>query len=173
MPNRSGVNSRRAQTLITVREMVLRGELTSRRAAKAKAAPAKTSTQRISKPHRARDADSTGPTSQLVLDAAAALFCEKGFNESTTREIAARLNIHQPSLYYHISRKEELLYRISKGSLEALERRVAEALRSCGNGRNRINAFIQGHLEGMFENPDRAFAFISEFRSLCELTGGR
>ncbi len=32
MPSRSGVNSRRAQTLITVREMVLRGELTFRRA---------------------------------------------------------------------------------------------------------------------------------------------
>jgi GntR family transcriptional regulator of vanillate catabolism len=31
MPNRSGVNSRRAQTLVAVREMVLRGEFTSRR----------------------------------------------------------------------------------------------------------------------------------------------
>ena len=36
------------------------------------------------------DAESAGPTSQLVLDAAAALFCEKGFSETTTREIAAR-----------------------------------------------------------------------------------
>src|SRR5579871_4503586 len=32
MNNPSGVNSRRAQTLVTVREMVLRGELTSGRA---------------------------------------------------------------------------------------------------------------------------------------------
>jgi AcrR family transcriptional regulator/DNA-binding GntR family transcriptional regulator len=138
----------------------------SGRAAETTVATAKTSTERISKPHRSREADSAGPTSQLVLDAAAALFCEKGFNETTTREIAARLNIHQASLYYHVSGKEELLYRISKVSLEALQRRVAVALRNCGRGRDRLNAFIRGHLEGMFENPDRAFAFISEFRSL-------
>jgi TetR/AcrR family transcriptional regulator, cholesterol catabolism regulator len=117
-------------------------------------------------PRLTRNVDTAGPTSQLLLDAAATLFCEKGFNETTTREIAARLNIHQASLYYHVSGKEELLYRISKVSLEALERRVAAAVRNCANGRDRLNAFIRGHLEGMFENPDRAFAFISEFRSL-------
>lgn len=138
----------------------------SGRAAKAIVAAAKTSTERTSKPQRTREAHSAGPTSQLVLDAAAALFCEKGFNETTTREIAARLNIHQASLYYHVSGKEELLYRISKDSLEALQRRVAAALRNGGNSRDRLNAFIRGHLDGMFENPDRAFAFISEFRSL-------
>jgi AcrR family transcriptional regulator/DNA-binding GntR family transcriptional regulator len=123
---------------------------------------------RVQRPSRplTRNADRAGPTSELLLDAAAALFCEKGFNETTTREIAARLNIHQASLYYHVSGKEELLHRISKDSLEALERRVAAAIRNCGSGRDRLKAFIRGHLEGMFENPDRAFAFISEFRSL-------
>ena len=47
--------------------------------------------------------ESAAPTAQLVLDAAADLFCEKGFSGTTTREIASRLNIHQASLYYHIA----------------------------------------------------------------------
>ena len=136
------------------------GRATKAKPAVDKEAPAKRST-RLS-----GNADAAGPTSELLLDAAAALFCEKGFNETTTREIATRLNIHQASLYYHMSGKEELLYRISRVSLEALERRVAAAIRTSGKGRDRLNAFIRGHLEGMFENPDRAFAFISEFRSL-------
>jgi DNA-binding GntR family transcriptional regulator/AcrR family transcriptional regulator len=132
-----------------------------------KAKPAVDKETRVKRSTRlSGNADTAGPTSELLLDAAAALFSEKGFNETTTREIAARLSIHQASLYYHVSGKEELLYRISKVSLEALERRVAAAIRNCGNGRDRLNAFIRGHLEGMFENPDRAFAFISEFRSL-------
>jgi DNA-binding GntR family transcriptional regulator/AcrR family transcriptional regulator len=132
------------------------------------AKPAAVKETRVQRPARqfTRNADTAGPTSEFLLDAAAALFCEKGFNETTTREIAARLNIHQASLYYHVSGKEELLYRISKVSLGALERRVAAAIRDCARGRDRLNAFIRGHLEGMFENPDRAFAFISEFRSL-------
>jgi GntR family transcriptional regulator of vanillate catabolism len=130
-----------------------------------------------STPHRTRNAETAGPTSELVLDAAAALFCEKGFSGTTTREIAARLNIHQASLYYHVSGKEELLYRISRLTLEAVERQVAAALQPRGNGRACLNAFIRGHLRGLFENPNRALASISEFRSLSrhrrELTGLR
>jgi AcrR family transcriptional regulator len=101
-----------------------------------------------------------------VLDAAAALFCEKGFSKTTTREIAARLNIHQASLYYHISGKEEMLYRISKLVLGAVERQVGAALQSPGNERDRLNAFIRGHLKGLFEHPNRALAAIGELRSL-------
>ena len=105
-----------------------------------------------STPHRTHKAETAGPTSQLVLDAAAALFCEKGFSETTTREIAARLNIHQASLYYHISGKEELLYRISRLALEAVERQVGAALQTPGNPRDRLNSFFRGHLQGLFEN---------------------
>jgi DNA-binding GntR family transcriptional regulator/AcrR family transcriptional regulator len=115
---------------------------------------------------RIHNSETAGPTSQLIVDAAAALFCEKGFSETTTREIAARLNIHQASLYYHISGKEELLYRISRLALEAVERQVGEALQRSGNGRDRLTALMRGHLQGLFENPNRALASIGEFRSL-------
>ena len=111
-------------------------------------------------------AEPAGPTSQLVLEAAAALFCEKGFSATTTREIAARLNIHQASLYYHMSGKEELLYRLSRLTLEAVERQVGEALEDAQNERDRLTALMRGHLEGLFENANRALASISEFRSL-------
>lgn len=114
----------------------------------------------------AKQAELSGPTSQLVLDAAAALFCEKGFNETSTRAIAARLNIHQASLYYHISGKEDLLYRISRRALEAVEQHVGAALKNNNDARSRLNAFIHGHLQGLFENPNRALVTIGEFRSL-------
>lgn len=147
------------------------------RIAKAKAAtPNKTAAR--STPHRISNAETAGPTSQLILDAAAALFCEKGFCETTTREIAARLNIHQASLYYHISGKEELLYRISRLALEAVERQVCASLEDHGNPRDRLRALVRGHLRGLFENPNRALASIGEFRSLSrahdrELSGLR
>ena len=120
----------------------------------------KSAPQRVVNPQRA------GPTSQLILDAAAALFCEKGFSETTTREIAARLDIHQASLYYHISGKEELLYRLSRLTLETVERHVGEALEGSDDACDRLRALIRGHLQGLFENANRALASISEFRSL-------
>jgi GntR family transcriptional regulator of vanillate catabolism len=139
-------------------------------ATKIKASPNKTSTARNTPVRGAhaqpRQAEPTGPTSQLVLEAAAELFCEKGFSATTTREIAARLNIHQASLYYHMSGKEELLYRLSRLTLEAVEREVGEALQGAKNARDRLTALMRGHLEGLFENANRALASISEFRSL-------
>jgi len=174
-------DSARAETLVREHaRFALRGVKNAidrpRRATKARAASKEVPAGR-STPHRTRDTETAGPTSQLVLDAAAALFCEKGFSGTTTREIAARLNIHQASLYYHVSGKEELLYRISRLTLEAVERQVAAALQPLGNGRASLNAFIRGHLHGLFENPNRALASISEFRSLSrhrrELTGLR
>jgi TetR/AcrR family transcriptional regulator, cholesterol catabolism regulator len=107
-----------------------------------------------------------GPTAGLVLDAAAAAFCEKGFNATTTREIATRLNIRQASLYYHISGKEDLLYRISRLTLESIENKVRRALNVPQNPRDRLRALIQSHLEGLFESPKRSLAAIAEFRSL-------
>ncbi|HTW64455.1 MAG TPA: TetR family transcriptional regulator [Bryobacteraceae bacterium] len=113
-----------------------------------------------------RQTELAGPTSELVLDAAAALFGEKGFSETTTRAIAARLNIHQASLYYHISTKEDLLYRLSRLTLETVEQHVRRAIGSHHNSRDRLSALIQAHLQGLFENPHRALAAISEYRSL-------
>ncbi len=119
-----------------------------------------------------------GPTSELVLDAAAALFCEKGFSETTTRAIAARLNIHQASLYYHISTKEDVLYRMNRLTLETVEQHVRRAIENHNNARDRLSALIHAHLQGLFENPNCALAAISEYRSLSrahrtELTGLR
>jgi AcrR family transcriptional regulator len=113
-----------------------------------------------------RQADLPGPTSELVLDAAAALFGEKGFSETTTRAIAARLNIHQASLYYHISTKEDLLYRINRLTLGTVEQHVRRAIEKPDNARDRLSALIHAHLQGLFENRNRALAAISEYRSL-------
>lgn len=113
-----------------------------------------------------RPAEFAGPTSELVLDAAAALFGEKGFSETTTRAIAARLDIHQASLYYHISTKEDLLYRINRLTLETVEQHVRRAIENHHNSRHRLGGLIQAHLQGLFENPHHALAAISEYRSL-------
>jgi DNA-binding GntR family transcriptional regulator/AcrR family transcriptional regulator len=117
---------------------------------------------------RARSTGAAGPTGELVLDAAADLFCEKGFNETTTREIAARLNIHQASLYYHMSGKEDLLYRISKLTLETLLQGVRGELGKTSDPHSGLRVLIGAHLKGLFEYPNRALAMISEYRALSK-----
>ncbi len=48
-------------------------------------------------------------TRQRILDVALDLFTEQGFDGTSMREIAERLHITKPSIYYHFASKEEIL----------------------------------------------------------------
>jgi AcrR family transcriptional regulator len=47
-----------------------------------------------------------------IRDAAARLFAEKGFENTTTRDIAGAAGINNAALYYYFDNKEQLLYQI-------------------------------------------------------------
>ncbi|HTW03701.1 MAG TPA: TetR family transcriptional regulator [Streptosporangiaceae bacterium] len=57
----------------------------------------------------ARD-DQAGPsTRERILDVAMDLFTDQGFDATSMREIAERLGISKPAIYYHFASKEEIL----------------------------------------------------------------
>jgi len=58
---------------------------------------------------RARSKGPAGPAKEAILLAAAELFASQGYAGTSTREIADRVGIRQPSLFYHFSKKEEIL----------------------------------------------------------------
>ncbi len=58
---------------------------------------------------RARKEGPTGPARETILVAAAELFISQGYAATSTREIADRVGIRQPSLFYHFPKKEEIL----------------------------------------------------------------
>ena len=85
---------------------------------------------RQARPGRPRHAPASGPAGatprEQILDAAAALFAERGFAATTTRLIAERVGIRQASLYYHFAGKDELLIELLttsvRPSLDAVRR---------------------------------------------------
>ena len=48
-------------------------------------------------------------TREKILDVALDLFTDQGFDGTSMREIAERLDITKPSIYYHFASKEEIL----------------------------------------------------------------
>jgi AcrR family transcriptional regulator len=48
-------------------------------------------------------------TRERILDVALDLFTDQGFDGTSMREIAERLDITKPSIYYHFASKEEIL----------------------------------------------------------------
>jgi AcrR family transcriptional regulator len=49
------------------------------------------------------------PTRERILDVALDLFTDQGFDGTSMREIAERLRITKPSIYYHFTSKEDIL----------------------------------------------------------------
>ncbi len=63
--------------------------------------------------HPGRDesnSDQVGATTrERILDVALELFTDQGFDGTSMREIAERLHISKPAIYYHFASKEEIL----------------------------------------------------------------
>ncbi len=68
-------------------------------------------------------------TRQRILDAARKLFCSKGFNKTTTRDLAAEASIATGTLFNYFPSKEHLALAIIDFSLEAAGKEFAESRR--------------------------------------------
>ena len=64
----------------------------------------------------------------VVLDAAARLFRRKGYDATTTRDIAAAARMHAGSPFYHFKSKSALLYAVMEEGMRAALARQALAL---------------------------------------------
>lgn len=63
-------------------------------------------------------------TKEIILDEAGILFMDKGFQATSTREIAERAGITQPNLYHHFKTKEDIYIAV----LERLSAEIKEGL---------------------------------------------
>jgi AcrR family transcriptional regulator len=103
-----------------------------------------------------------------VLEAAARVFDDKGYESSSIQDIAEEVGILKGSLYYYIKTKEDLLYEIL---LDVHERAFAtidtvEALEV--SPLEKVRAFVTLHVIFNIENLVRVSVFIKDFRSLSD-----
>lgn len=74
-------------------------------------------------------AETKRETRQRILDAAHKLFCGKGFQKTTTRDLAAEASIATGTLFNYFPSKEHLALAIVDSSLEAAGKEFAELRR--------------------------------------------
>jgi AcrR family transcriptional regulator len=105
-------------------------------------------------------------TADRVWTVAAQLFREKGYHAATTRELADRLQITRASLYYHVAKKEDLLYGICVESLRRVSEAVTEALDGVDDHAERIRALVRTHLTSMWTDIDMHATMLLDLRQL-------
>ncbi|HET7523577.1 MAG TPA: TetR/AcrR family transcriptional regulator [Acidimicrobiales bacterium] len=106
---------------------------------------------------------------QEVLDAAAALFEEKGYQATTLQDVASRVKLLAPSLYYYIKTKEDLLFSVMKRAHELGLTLLDEPPDVVGaDAETRLGAFIRRWMGGTYPPQirvvERDIRFLSEDR---------
>jgi AcrR family transcriptional regulator len=103
---------------------------------------------------------------QEILEAAARVFHEKGYESTSIQDIADSVGILKGSLYYYITSKEDLLFEIIQGvheeALKNLERTAAVE----GDALQKIRAFVVVHFTHNALNLVKMAVFFQDFRSL-------
>ena len=101
-----------------------------------------------------------------ILNAAGKLFSERGYHATSVRAIARQLDLQGGSLYAHIASKEEVLFQI----VERAAKRFAAVVENLpkGGARERVCAFVRGHLRVVVEELPYATVFFHEWKFLSE-----
>ena len=81
-----------------------------------------------------------------VLQAAAQLFNERGFHATSLDDIAARLNVSKPTLYYYVKNKDEILLQCVSQGLEMTLEGIEASRRAGGNAVDQLRACMHAYV---------------------------
>jgi AcrR family transcriptional regulator len=122
------------------------------------------------RPRKTVDERDDGNRRHQLLQGAAKLFKNKGFDATTTRDIAAAVGMHSGSPFYHFKSKSALLYAVmEEGMRSALERqrKAMDALQTPAALLERMRHLIRAHFDVLL-GPGNDFipVMLYESRSL-------
>lgn len=84
---------------------------------------------------------------EAVLRAAAQLFNEKGFHAVSLDEVAERLHVTKPTLYYYVKSKDEILAECVRSGLELMRDAIARARAAGGSALDILVAAMHQYAE--------------------------
>ena len=103
---------------------------------------------------------------QEVMDVAARIFNEKGYEATSIQEIAEEVGILKGSLYYYIETKEDLLFEVITEAYDAALGLIEELDLRDGSPLELVEALICGHAEVFAATFVQSSVFFREFRAL-------
>lgn len=103
-----------------------------------------------------------------IEDVASGLFREHGYVATSVRDIARALDLRGPSLYSHVTSKEDVLWAIVDRGAASYEQGAADALEAAprGDPRAGLAALVRAHVAVATADPEAALVFDREWRHL-------
>lgn len=115
-------------------------------------------------------AKSTETSEVGLIEAAGALFREKGYDGTTVRDIAAAAGMLPGSLHYRFPTKESLLVALMERGITTAIEAVSQAISTSQDPRHRIEAAIAAHLKLLLRDDDAVYVLLYEHHALLGAT---
>lgn len=89
---------------------------------------------------------------EVLLRTAAQAFNETSFHTTTLDDLALRLNVTKPTLYYYIKDKDDILFECQRKALALIEDVLDEQEPGEGSGAERLEHFLRRYAELMTDD---------------------
>ena len=123
--------------------------------------------RRASRRANAKSPDSRyGNQMERLLDHAARIFCDKGYEGASMRDLSRACGMSLAGLYHYFSSKEELLYLIQKHAFRTIIDQVKARLTASDDPEQRVRIFIESHLEYFLANKEAMKVLTHEDETL-------
>lgn len=103
-----------------------------------------------------------------ILRQAAAVFCSRGYDRASIRDISRATGVSLSGLYYYFSSKEQLLYLIQRHAFETILAEARAALATVRDPEQRLRTFVGLHLKFFIEHPNEMKVLTHEEAALGE-----
>lgn len=103
---------------------------------------------------------------QLILEAAALIFSQKGYHATSMQDIANAVDLKKASLYHHISSKQAILLALLNQALDLVIAQVDEALSIEAPYPEKLRRAMRTYLETLAANRELSAVLLFEYRSL-------
>jgi TetR/AcrR family transcriptional regulator, cholesterol catabolism regulator len=97
-----------------------------------------------------REANS-GTTREKLLTQAVKLFLKKGYDKTSTRDLAKAVGIKAPGIYYHFKSKKEILDELNEESWRRFREMVLEPARAASDPEERVRLYIRNMIRYQLE----------------------
>ncbi|HEY7617233.1 MAG TPA: TetR/AcrR family transcriptional regulator [Terriglobales bacterium] len=88
-----------------------------------------------------------------ILEHATAIFCEKGYEGASMRDLSRASSMSLAGLYYYFESKEKLLYLIQKDLFSTVMELLRERIKEVTDPEARVRTFILNHVEYFLSKP--------------------
>jgi TetR/AcrR family transcriptional regulator, cholesterol catabolism regulator len=101
-----------------------------------------------------------------IIQAAAQIFRQKGYNAASMQDIADAVNLQKASLYHHVTSKQDILFSILEQTLDLLISELRSVIDSDLAADEKLRVAMQVYIGRLTDDADLSAVLLLEHRSL-------